>query len=126
MENTLFTKSSPILDSGIKFIGLINKHGRLENSIKDKNFTLLDKISEMLFMSIRLQNSLQNEFTEQFGKVSKIVIEHEKLDFFLFPLETFVVAAIAEKNLSGSRVKTNILSNLNFLRVTQINGNESQ
>lgn len=127
MENTLPIKSPAGLDVGIKFMGLINKHGRLENSVKDKNFVLLDKISEMLFMSIRLQNSLQNDFTEQFGKVSQIFIEHEKLDFFLFPLGTFVIVVIAEKDLSRSKVKTAVLSNLNFLHsVTQIKENQCQ
>ncbi len=71
----MLTKTTPpSLDNGIKFLGLVNKHGRLEDSIKDKNFTLSDRTSEMLFMSIRLQNSLQNDFADQFGKVFKIII----------------------------------------------------
>lgn len=116
IENMTPTKLIPqSLDSEIKFLGLINKHGRLVNSIKNKNFVLSDKTSEILFMSLRLQNSLQSDFVEQFGKVFKIIIEHEKSNLFLYPIETFVAVAITEKNLDESKLKTIIMSNLNFL-----------
>jgi len=115
-EKALYTKLiGTELESGIKFVGLINKHGRLQNSVQDKSFTLSDKTSEMLFMSLRLQNSLQDDFTDQFGKVFKITIEHEKSKFLLYPLGSLVAVAITEKNLDESKLKNTVISNLNFL-----------
>lgn len=103
------------LEYGIKFVGLINKNGRLKNYIKNEKFVLSDKTSEMLFMSLRLQNSLQNDFTNEFGKVIKITIEHEKLKFLLFPLGSLVGFAIIKRKINESKIKNKVISNLNFL-----------
>ncbi len=128
IENMLTTKAMPTsLDSGIKFLGLINKNGRLVNSIKKEDFVLSEKTGEILFMSIRLQSSMQNDFTDQFGNVFKIIIEHEKSNLLLYPLESFVIVAITEKNMDESKLKQIVMSNLNFLtNNTQIKENECQ
>lgn len=115
-ENMLSTKLNSIdLDSKIEFLGLINKNGRLVNFVKKDDFKLSEKTSDILFMSIRLQNSMQNDFAEQFGKLLEIIIEHKKYRFFLFPIGTMIGVAIVKNNINGTQLKNLVISNLNVL-----------
>lgn len=116
IENMLSTKLNPTdLDSRIEFLGLINKNGRLVNSIKKEDFILSEKTGDVLFMSIRLQNSMQNDFAEQFGKLLEIIIEHKQYRFFLFPIGIMVGVAIVKNNIGSTQLKNLVMSNLNIL-----------
>ena len=61
------------------------------------------------------QNSMQNDFAEQFGKLLEIIIEHKKYRFFLFPIGTMIGVAIVKNNINGTQLKNLVISNLNVL-----------
>lgn len=122
----LYEKLMLHLDPRIEFLGLVNKNGRLVNSIKKEDFILDKKTEEILFMSIRLQNSMQEDFSDQFGKLLQIAIEHKQFRFLLLPIGDMIGVAITRTNINDLDQKITMSNLYRLMKSTEIKENEFQ
>jgi hypothetical protein len=110
-ETGLFYDKS-ILEDGVEFIGLINKQGKMENTLFKSEINLTRERKEMFSMELRLQSSMQSDFDSEFGPVSYTVTEREKSKFVSILAFPYVVLAIMKKNIDHivviNKIKTKI------------------
>ncbi|MGA9230257.1 MAG: hypothetical protein WBV92_08900, partial [Nitrosotalea sp.] len=59
-----------ILNEGVEFIGLINKHGKMEDILSKNEINLSQERIAMFSMELRLQSSMLSDFDPEFGPVS--------------------------------------------------------
>ena len=97
-EMGLFYDKS-ILEDGVEFIGLINKQGRMENTLSKNEINLTKERKEMFSMELRLQCSMQSDFDPEFGPVNYTMTERKKLKFVSILSFPYVVLAIMKKNI---------------------------
>ena len=76
-----------LLKWGIRYLGLINKQGRLKDEVvvSSNDFDLSIEKKEMLFMALRLQASMQNDFDDELGPVWYNVTERKNIKFLSIP-----------------------------------------
>jgi len=117
-EDGLFYDKS-ILEDGVEFIGLINKQGRMENTLFKNEINLTKERKEMFSMELMLQSSMQSDFDSEFGSVSYTVTEREKSKFVSILTFPYIILAIMKKNIDHiaviNKIKTKIrnFENLN-------------
>jgi hypothetical protein len=109
-----------ILEEGVEFIGLINKQGRMENSLFKNEIKLTKEREEMFSMELRLQSSMQSDFDSEFGSVSYTVTERKKLKFVSILTFPYIVLAIMKKNIDHIAVINKIKKKIrNFENVNK-------
>jgi hypothetical protein len=110
-EMGLFYDKS-ILEDGVEFIGLINKQGKMENTLFKNEINLTKERKEMFSMELRLQISMQSDFDSEFGTVSYTVTEREKSKFVSILALPYIVLAVMKKNIDHiaviNKIKTKI------------------
>lgn len=110
-ESRLFYDRS-VLEDGVEFIGLINKHGKMENVIFKNELILTKERMAMFSMQLRLQSSMHSDFDSEFGPVGYTVTEREKLKFVSILISPHIVLVIMKKNMDHvqmiSKIKTKI------------------
>lgn len=104
-KNDVFSKIRLLLKNEIRHLVVINNQGRIEN-ISGNEIISSPQRKEMLGMSIRLLNSLQKDFDNEFGLINYMIIERKNLRFFLLPYLSYVILAITRK-----RVKSTVVIN---------------
>lgn len=73
------------LSNEIQSVELINKKGRLVERISDNDaINLPSHKKEMFRMSSKLQESMKNEYDDDFGKVKYSYVSREKIAIFSF------------------------------------------
>lgn len=102
-QNDIFAKIRSHLGNEIQYLAIINKHGKIEN-IFGNEIVSSPQRKEMLGMSIILQNSLQNDFDDEFGSIDYMTIERENLRFFLLPYSSYVILAITSKYVKPTHI----------------------
>ena len=92
IQKELTTTESPILECasiikpGLEWIGLINKNGRLVNSVSTNSHKVPPKDQqEMWLMSIALINSMQKDFDEEYGPLNYFMTQRRDLKFIAIP-----------------------------------------
>jgi hypothetical protein len=68
-KNCISQKAS-IRNPDVKLVGIINKQGRMVESIGHGTIDLPESKKEMFFMKIALRNSMQQDFDEDLGTVN--------------------------------------------------------
>ena len=101
-QNHLHLES--LLVDGVEFVGLINAHGRLVESLYGKQIPFPIKKSEMLFMGIWLSSSLQRDFDEEFGAVKYSMTERKNLKFLSIPCEYGLVVILMRKSIDHNPI----------------------
>jgi len=118
-EDGLFYNKS-ILEDGVEFIGLINKQGKMENTIFKNEINLTEERKEMFSMELMLQSSMQSDFDSEFGSVSYTVTERKKLKFVSILTFPYIVLAIMKKNIDHIAVINKIKKKIrNFENVNK-------
>ena len=102
-KNDVFAKIRSFLENKIQYLSLINNQGKIE-IIFGNEIVSDPQRKEMLGMSIRLQNSLQKDFDNEFGLIDYIIIERENLRFFLLPYSAYVILAVTGKHVKSMHV----------------------
>lgn len=75
-----------IIKPGLEWIGLINKNGRLVNSVSSNSFKIPPKDKhEMWLMSIALTHSMQKDFDEEYGPLNYFMTQRRDLKFIAIP-----------------------------------------
>jgi len=102
-KNDVFAKIRSFLENKIQYLSLINTQGKIE-IIFGNEIVSDPQRKEMLGMSIRLQNSLQKDFDNEFGLIDHIIIEREHLRFFLLPYSAYVILAVTGKHVKSMNI----------------------
>ena len=109
-----------LLEDGIEFIGLVNKQGRMENTIFSNDINLTAERKEMYVMGLRLQTAIQGDFDSELGPVSYNVTEREESKFVSIVHFPYVILAIMKKSKDHivviNKIKTAIR---NFRKVSK-------
>lgn len=86
-----------MLPAGTEFVCIINKQGRMEQSILNEGINITKEKSEMFAMALRLQSSMQSDFDCEFGTVHYTIIERENARFVSIPTDMGILLAKLNK-----------------------------
>lgn len=74
-----------IIKPGIELIGIINKRGKMMESIGPGNINMPKAKEEMFLMKIALRNSMQRDFDEELGPVNYCMTQRGNRKFISIP-----------------------------------------
>jgi hypothetical protein len=104
------------LDPGIHAVTVVNKNGRILNSIlRDDSTTknLTPQESEMLFMQRVLQTSMNREFDTKLGLFHCTVSYRDKMIELIFPLLNGIIFVGADPKTPAQELIKNISKEIN-------------
>jgi hypothetical protein len=81
------SQKSTIIEPGIMQIGVINKRGRLVDSIGPSLTGMPDDKKEMFFMGVALMRSMQKDYDEDLGPLNYVLLQRQNLEFILIPAD---------------------------------------
>ena len=87
-----------MLGAGIDFIGLITKNGRLVDCNNKNSLNLSLEQKEMFFMSCSLQQRMNQDYDEDFGRVKYSVTERENHRIITIPQESDTLIFVMDNN----------------------------
>ncbi len=93
----IFQKAS-IINQDIEFIGIINKRGKLIESIGTDCFDMSKGNKEMFFMKIALRSKMQKDFDEYLGSVNYCMTQRGGKKFISIPAYGNKVILAVTKN----------------------------
>jgi len=74
-----------IFKGEVELIGVINKRGKMTESIGNEDIGLPPNKKEMFFMKIALRTSMQRDFDEELGAVNYCMTQREDRKFISIP-----------------------------------------
>ncbi|PBO84942.1 MAG: hypothetical protein COA77_06825 [Thaumarchaeota archaeon] len=74
-----------IIKLGVEMLGIINKQGRMLESIGFDSLNMSKSKKEMFLMKITLRSSMQSDFDEDLGKVNYCMTQREDRKFISIP-----------------------------------------
>ena len=98
ISNDVFLLDEFMPPTGTEFVCIINKQGRIEQSIFKNGIDITEDKKEMFAMGVQLQNSMQSDFDYEFGTVNYTITERENARFVSIP--TCVGILLAKMNKS--------------------------
>lgn len=113
-----FSLAELIPPEGTEFVCIINKNGRIEQSIIKIGITLSEDKKEMLAMGIRLQNSMQSDFDYEFGTVNYTVTERENARFVSIPTHAGILLAKLNKSVDPFIFVNKIIRVMNASKIS--------
>jgi len=103
----------------VEFIGLINKHGKMEDVLSKNEINLSQERIAMFSMELRLQSSMLSDFDPEFGPVSYTLTEREELKFVSMQVFPYIILAIMKKDADHGSMIDKIKNNIsNFKNKT--------
>ena len=102
---------------GTEFVFIINKQGRIEQSIYNKAHNLTKEKKEMFSMCVQLHNSMQSDFDDQFGTVFYTLTERENARFVSIPIPAGVLLAKLDKSIDPIIFVNEIMGMLKFSKL---------
>ncbi len=112
-ESDLESIRESILKDGIEFVAIINPQGRVEDFISDGNVDFPGYKQEMYWMGVRLHESMQRDFDDDFGPVRFTISERRDLKFVTVPAASKLVVGIMKKNADHCWFVDQIVSLMN-------------
>src|ERR671932_63059 len=76
------------LSSGLRFVGVIDRMGKLVAGGMRKGVRSLELDSEKLYLEFALRSEMRKDFDAEFGKTIYSFSEREKIKFAVFPLNS--------------------------------------
>ena len=98
-----------IVKPGLEMIGIINKRGRMTESMGFDSLNMPKSKKEMFLMKIALRSSMQSDFDEELGKVDYCMTQRGDRKFISIP--TFgdnTVLVITKNNSDHEELVNNI------------------
>lgn len=83
----LISQKPSVIEPGIVQIGLINKRGRLIDSIGPDSAGISGDKKEMFFIGFALIRSMQKDYDEEMGPLKYILLHRHNLKFILIPAD---------------------------------------
>ncbi len=100
-------KNVSISKPGLEMIGIINKRGRMIDSLGFDSLNMPETKKEMFLMKIALQTSMQSDFDEELGKVNYYVTQHGERKFISIPIFDDDTLLIIAKNHCNHEILVN-------------------
>jgi hypothetical protein len=98
---------------GVEMIGIINKRGRMTESIGFDSLSMPRSKKEMYLMKIALRSSMQSDFDEELGKVNYCMTQRGDRKFISVPiLGDNTVLIVTENNCDHEKLVINITQTL--------------
>jgi len=98
-----------IVKPGLEMIGIINRRGRMTESIGFDSLNMPKSKKEMFLMKISLRASMQSDFDEELGKVNYCMTQRGDRKFISIPfLGENTVLIVTEKNCDHEELVRNI------------------
>jgi hypothetical protein len=117
-----------IVKSNFEMIGIINKRGKMTESIGFDSLSMPKSKKEMFLMKIALRASMQSDFDEELGKVNYCMTQRGDRKFISIPyFGENTILIVAKNNCDHEELMENItqtLKNLDQFNETIINGGE--
>ena len=109
-ENKPFVNQrASIVKQGIELIGIINKRGRLVDSIGSDSIDMPKEKKDMFFMKIALRNSMQRDFDEDLGSVDYSITKRRGAKYISIPIGGGnTILAITKKEVDHENVVAGI------------------
>ena len=99
LSKNVFLLDEFMLPEGTEFVCMINKHGRIEQSIFKNGIDMSEDKKEMFAMGVQLQNSMQSDFDYEFGTVHYTITERENARFVSIPTHMGILLAKLNKSV---------------------------
>jgi hypothetical protein len=98
-----------IVKPGLEMIGIINRRGRMTESIGFDSLNMPKSKKEMFLMKISLRASMQSDFDEELGKVNYCMTQRGDRKFISIPfLGENIVLIVTEKKCDHEELVMNI------------------
>ena len=106
-------QKATIIKPGLEMIGIINKQGRMTESIGFDSLSMSKSKKEMFLMKIALRASMQRDFDEELGKVNYCMTQRGDRKFI--SISTFgdnTVLAVTKNDFDHEELVNNITQTL--------------
>jgi hypothetical protein len=117
-----------IVKANFEMIGIINKRGKMTESIGFDSLSMPKSKKEMFLMKIALRASMQSDFDEELGKVNYCMTQRGDRKFISIPyFGDKTILIVAKNNCDHEEMMENItqtLKNQDQFNETIINGGE--
>lgn len=98
-KSEFLSQMTSFLKTGIEYVGIINKKGKLEDVLyKQSDLNLTGEKKELFFMTLQLHNSMHSDFDDEFGQVKHITIERQKSRFVLIKIDEGIILVKLNKS----------------------------
>jgi hypothetical protein len=97
-------QTKQLMEKGVEYVGIINKHGRIDDAIFKNDLNLSKEKYEIFFMGLSLQQSMQKEFDEELGPISHTVIVREGKKFAAIPAHSHTILVVMNKTAKYSQI----------------------
>jgi hypothetical protein len=105
------------LSSGLRFVGVIDRMGRLVAGGMRKGVRSLELDSEKLYLEFALRSEMRKDFDAEFGKTIFSFTEREKLKLASFPLNgNYILRVSMERKEPHSEIIEKTLKIINNMR----------
>ena len=105
------------LSSGLRFVGVIDRMGRLVAGGMRKGVRSLELDSEKLYLEFALRSEMRKDFDAEFGKTIFSFTEREKLKLASFPLSgSYILRVSMERQEPHSEIIEKTLKIINNIR----------
>ena len=93
------------LSSGLRFVGVIDRMGRLVAGGMRKGVRSLELDSEKLYLEFALRSEMRKDFDAEFGKTIFSFSEREKIKLASFPLyESYILRVSMERKEPHNKI----------------------
>jgi hypothetical protein len=93
------------LSAGIRFVGVIDRMGRLIAGGMRKDITSMERDSEKLYLEFALRSEMRKDFDAEFGKTIFSFSEREKIKLASFPLyESYILRVSMERKEPHNKI----------------------
>lgn len=105
------------LSSGLRFVGVIDRMGRLVAGGMRKGVRSLELDSEKLYLEFALRSEMRKDFDDEFGKTIFSFTEREKVKLASFPLHgSYILRISMERKEPHSEIIEKTLKIINNIR----------
>lgn len=109
----LISQKASIIKPGVELIGIINKRGRMTDSIGSGSFGMPKAKKEMFLMKIALRTAMQKDFDEDIGEVNYCMTQRGSRKYISIPtVNDSTVLAVTKKDFDHNELVNNITQTL--------------
>ena len=112
-NQTLVFQRATIIIPNVEMIGIINKRGRMIESIGSDALSMTESQKEMFLMKIALRNSMQSDFDDVLGSVKYCMTQRGNRKFISIPApNNNTILVVITNNCDHEKLVNNIIQTL--------------
>jgi hypothetical protein len=113
-KNNLPVQVKSLFRKGVEYVGIINEHGKIEDSIFKNDLNLSNEKKEMFFMGLQLQHSMQRDYDDELGPISYTVAMRKNLKFVTIPILSYVILIVMDEAVRHAWIIDKIKKKMEF------------